>query len=96
MTDEPSGPSTPVAQTPSAAPQWERETIEKLLFATLREQQAARRWRLFSRLLWIALFAAVVWLIYVGEATTTTTSSPHTGRARWRGALAVTIPPQTP
>ena len=88
MTDQPSGSSAPVAQTSSAAPQWERETIEKLLFATLREQQAARRWRLFSRLLWIALFAAVVWLIYVGEAATTTTSSPHTAVIDIKGEIA--------
>ena len=27
---------------------WERETIEKLVFATLKEQQATRRWKLFS------------------------------------------------
>ena len=78
MTDEPSGPSTPVAQTPSAAPQWERETIEKLLFASLREQQAARRWRVFSRLIWLAIFGGILWLIYMGQTATTTTSSPHT------------------
>ena len=88
MTDEPSGPSTPVAQTPATAPQWERETIEKLLFATLREQQAARRWRVFSRLIWLGLFGGILWLVYVGQTTTTTTSSPHTAVIDIKGEIA--------
>jgi protease-4 len=88
MTDEPSGPSTPVAQTPSAAPQWERETIEKLLFASLREQQAARRWRVFSRLIWLAIFGGILWLIYMGQTATTTTSSPHTAVIDIKGEIA--------
>ncbi|MFN3738264.1 S49 family peptidase [Hydrogenophaga sp.] len=88
MTDEPSGPSTPVAQTSLAAPQWERETIEKLLFASLREQQAARRWRVFSRLIWLAIFGGILWLIYMGQTATTTTSSPHTAVIDIKGEIA--------
>jgi protease-4 len=40
-------------------PNWERETLEKLLFATLREQRAARRWSIFFKLtiIGVALFA---------------------------------------
>ena len=34
---------------------WERATLEKLVFATLKEQRSVRRWRMFSRLLWLAV-----------------------------------------
>lgn len=67
---------------------WERETIEKLLFATLREQQAARRWRLFGRLMWLALFGAVVWLIYSADASSSAGSSPHTAVINVKGEIA--------
>jgi protease-4 len=30
---------------------WERETLEKVLLATLKEQRAARRWSIFFKLL---------------------------------------------
>ena len=36
---------TPVTP-PSSPAAWERDTLEKLAFATLREQQVARRWKL--------------------------------------------------
>lgn len=42
----------------AAAPGWERQTLEKLLFATLAEQRATRRWRIFWRLTWIGFFVA--------------------------------------
>jgi protease-4 len=34
---------------------WERETLEKLAFATLAEQRARRRWNIFFRLVFVAL-----------------------------------------
>ncbi|MBA4195687.1 MAG: S49 family peptidase [Comamonadaceae bacterium] len=78
--------AAPAAATGPAG--WERETIEKLLFATLREQQAARRWRLFGRLMWLVLFGAVVWLIYSAEASSTSGSSPHTAVIDVKGEIA--------
>ncbi|MGC4366253.1 S49 family peptidase [Hydrogenophaga sp. R2] len=83
----------PARAAPSAAPAtapagWERETIEKLLFATLREQQSVRRWRLFTRLMWLVLFGAVVWLIYSAEASSTSSSSPHTAVINVKGEIA--------
>jgi protease-4 len=51
--------STPVAA--DAAAGWERGTMERLLFATLAEQKAQRRWRTFWRLAWLVLFLFIVW-----------------------------------
>ncbi len=57
--DTPAGSTTPPA---SAAPlngNWERETLEKLVFATIKEQRASRRWGFFFK------FAALV-VLFVG------------------------------
>jgi protease-4 len=57
---------------------WERDVLEKLVFATINEQRAARRWRLFGRLLWTALILVVLWVLFAKDTATTTSSSPHT------------------
>ncbi len=46
------------------APGWERDVLERLVFATLREQRDARRWRIFFRIVWLLvalLFVAALW-----------------------------------
>lgn len=67
---------------------WERETLEKLVFATLNEQRAARRWKLFFRLLWLGLFGLVAWWLYQAEAGGTSVSAPHTAVIEIKGAIA--------
>lgn len=71
---------------PSAG--WERETIEKLVFATLAEQRAARRWRIFFRLLWLGLLAALIGLVYRDVAPTGAATKPHTALIEVRGTIA--------
>lgn len=80
--------AAPSAASAAAPAGWERDTIEKLLFATLREQQAVRRWRLFTRLMWLVLFGAVIWLVYSAEASTASSSSPHTAVINVKGEIA--------
>ena len=70
------------------SPRWERETLEKLVFATLNEQRSARRWKLFFRLLWLALFGLVAWWLYQAEAGGTSVSAPHTAVIEIKGAIA--------
>jgi protease IV len=67
---------------------WERETIEKLVFATLREQRAARRWRLFYRLLWLALIGAVLWFWFNPSSMGSPVSTPHTAVIDIKGEIA--------
>ncbi|MDR3352485.1 MAG: S49 family peptidase [Zoogloeaceae bacterium] len=47
-------PSAAMAESPSSAlfglPEWERRTLEKLVFAALEEQRARRRWGIFFKL----------------------------------------------
>ncbi|NIC42780.1 S49 family peptidase [Aquabacterium sp. A08] len=67
---------------------WERATLEKLAFAALNEQRAARRWKVALRLLWLALLAAVVWLVYRDVAPATAASTPHTALIEVRGEIS--------
>jgi len=67
---------------------WERATIEKLVFATLKEQQATRRWRLFTRLAWLALFGAIAWMVYNAENMNASVTTPHTAVIDIKGEIA--------
>ena len=67
---------------------WERETLEKLMFATLREQQASRRWKLFFRFAWLALIGALVWLWYQQTEVAGPVSTPHTALIEVKGEIA--------
>jgi protease-4 len=67
---------------------WERATIEKLVLAQISEQRAARRWKLFTRLLWLAIIGAVVWLAYRADTMTAPITTPHTAVIEIRGEIA--------
>lgn len=67
---------------------WERQTLEKLVLATVAEQRAARRWKIFFRLLWIGLLATLVWLIQRDLSLSSSVSKPHTALIEVRGAIA--------
>ena len=69
---------------------WERATIEKLLFAQLKEQQAARRWKVLTRLLWLAVFGAFVWVIWNAENLEAPVTTPHTAVIDIRGEISST------
>jgi protease-4 len=61
-----------------AAPGWERGTLEKLLFATLEEQKAQRRWRTFVRLAWLVLFIFIIWALTYKGSPGADKTTPHT------------------
>ena len=42
---------------------WEREILEKLALAALKEQRVARRWGIFFKLLWFVFLFAVLAII---------------------------------
>ena len=88
MNDDFNSPSGSSGHTGNPNAGWERATIEKLLFAQLKEQQAARRWRMFSRLLWLGLFGAMAWFLYNAENMNTSVSTPHTAVIDIKGEIA--------
>lgn len=87
MNDDFPGPSANASSDRTPGVAWERATLEKLVFATIREQQSARRWKMFSRLLWLAVFGAIAWFAY-NSNTTTTVSTPHTAVVDIKGEIA--------
>ncbi|MEN3278444.1 MAG: protease [Massilia sp.] len=44
---------------------WERETLEKLVFATIKERRAARRWSIFFRIAFLIVLVVALWT-YLG------------------------------
>jgi protease IV len=88
MNDHPTGPNP--SAVPADQPQgvaWERATLEKLVFATIREQQAARRWRIFMRLTWLLIIALVAWLLYANSVASSSVATPHTAVIEIRGEI---------
>lgn len=67
---------------------WERATLEKLVFATLKEQRSVRRWRMFSRLLWLAVLGAIAWYFLQQQTLGAVQSTPHTAVIEIRGEIA--------
>jgi len=69
------------------APEWERDVLERLVFATVNEQKAARRWRIFWRFLWVVLIVGGIW--WAGrDSTVTATTGAHTAVVDIKGAIA--------
>ena len=68
---------------------WERETLEKLLFAELRERRNARRWRTLLWLLFIAAMLAPLLLDRFGGSLTGGGggATPHTAMVRIHGVI---------
>lgn len=93
---DPLNPGSPQEPSPSPAnastglqPGWERQTMERLMFATLAEQRAARRWRNFTRLAWLLFFAFLIWtLMYRGGPSRADKSLPHTAVVEVKGEIA--------
>lgn len=57
-------PASAAARPGSQSGNWEREVLEKLAFATLREQRARRRWGIFFKLAFLVLFAIAIVLTF--------------------------------
>ena len=81
-----SSPSSPAAGPASAS--WERNTLEKLAFAVLEEQRAARRWKLTFRFIWAGLFALLLGLVFAEMPDSPSSSSPHTAMIEIRGEIS--------
>ncbi|EHP42270.1 peptidase S49 [Cupriavidus basilensis OR16] len=72
---------------------WERDVLEKVLMATLREQRAARRWRIFFRFAGLALLALIFFAVFdfKGDGSITT-SGRHTAMVSLDGEIAAGTP----
>jgi protease-4 len=101
MSDDLEPGSTPApAPTPAPEPQpakpaaanasnWEREVLEKLVFATLKEQKAARRWGIFFKALTllVVVFALSSYFDYSWTGSDGETLGRHTALIEVEGSI---------
>ena len=73
---------------PTSAPDWERNTLEKLAFASLNEQRATRRWKTFTRLSWLLFFVVLVWMVSHRGTPTAGATIAHTAVVEIKGEIA--------
>ncbi|WP_422648360.1 S49 family peptidase [Cupriavidus sp. H18C1] len=71
---------------------WERDVLERVLMATLREQRAARRWKIFFRLAGFALIALVLFSLFDFKTDGAITSGRHTAMVTLEGEIAAGTP----
>jgi protease IV len=74
----------------STAPSaWERSTLEKLLFASLKEQRAARRWKIFFRLAFLAVLLLLAYVLLKPKGHAMDNVGPHTALVELTGEIAL-------
>jgi protease IV len=79
---------------------WERDVLEKLVFATLKEQRAQRRWGIFFKIVTLLLIIGGTWLAFYFDDTDIEALGRHTAlveidgtiEADKSGAASVVIP----
>src|SRR5450830_1863160 len=98
MSDDTDISSTPTpTPTPAAQPakpgvsasHWEREVLEKLVFATLKEQKASRRWGIFFKAvtLLVIVFALSAYFDFSWTGSDGETLGRHTALIEIEGAI---------
>ncbi len=62
--------------------------LERVATELLHQQRNERRWRVFFRLAWLGLVAAVLWVTLSSRVSHTAPSTPHTALVEVRGEIA--------
>lgn len=71
---------------------WERELIEKLAFASLREQRARRYWSIFFKLVMVGMIAFGLWLAFDFSSSEIEQFGPHTALIEIDGTIEANGP----
>jgi protease-4 len=72
----------------SAEANWERQILSDLVQSNLKEQQAARRWKVGLRLGWLLFWLVALWLVFSHNQTSTSITKPHTALVNIKGEIA--------
>src|SRR5580698_4001890 len=92
LTPDPNQPSSAGRRpTPTDEPGWERAALERIALAAISEQRAARRWKIFFRLVLVILLLLVVWGMHDFSGVIVATTGRHTAQV----PLVGEIPPIT-
>jgi len=68
-------------------PQWERHLLERIAFASLKEQKAKRRWGIFFKLSILTYLIAVLFLVVDWGGSEKLVDSKHTALINLRGTI---------
>ena len=85
--DTPTTLAVPTPAPPTTPGSWD-SVAETFARDYLRDRRSERRWRVFFRLAWLLLFAAVVWSAFSARARGTVPAGPHTALIEVRGEIA--------
>lgn len=77
-------------ETPGNDPQWERQLLEKIAFATLKEQKAKRHWGIFFKLAILAYLVAALVLFVDWGGSEKLVDGKHTALINVRGTIEAT------
>ncbi|MGE5650070.1 MAG: S49 family peptidase [Bacillota bacterium] len=80
-------PVPPSANDPARKEGWEREVLEKLVFATLNEQRARRRWNVFFRFVTLGVIVVGLWMAFVLSNQEEEIVGPHTALIEIDGTI---------
>ena len=85
---DPQSPAIAGAKSASAQQNWERQVLSELVQSNLKEQQAARRWKMGLRLGWLLFWIVVMWQVLSHNQTASNITSPHTALVNIKGEIA--------
>jgi protease-4 len=88
MSNEEMSNDQPMSTPAPARPSWERELLERLLLASVKERQAARRWQWFRGFFWLSAMVLAVALFWWGPSAPSGPTTAHTAVVEIRGAIA--------
>lgn len=77
-------------ETPGNDPQWERQLLEKIAFASLKEQKAKRHWGIFFKLATLAYLIAVLVLVVDWGGSEKLVDGKHTALINVHGTIEAT------
>ncbi|PXW26557.1 S49 family peptidase [Paraburkholderia caballeronis] len=72
----------------AAAPGWERDALERIALAAIREQRAARRWKIFFRFAFLVVLLILVWGVFSVLGTRVESSGRHTALVSLDGEIS--------
>ncbi len=78
---------TPAVAAASPVPTRFESTLELAARELLRERRSERRWRLFFRLVWLALALAIAWALLAQRMHMSSPAGPHTALVDVRGEI---------
>ena len=67
---------------------WEQQTIEKVLLETVKEQRRARRWRIFFRLVFIAIIGSAIFFANMKDEVGDTDKGPQVAVINFVGVIS--------